>query len=436
MFNRRGDRVDAGFLSDFLAVRQRFFSLAARPVQQTRAAQSLHILVGISSAQTCLVLQGRLRALQDAGFRVTLVSSPGALLTRTAAQEGVESVAIPMRREIAPLADLLSLLRLCWLIWRLKPDMTEFSTPKAGLLGSIAAVLCRVPVRVYFLRGLKLETCTGIKRRILLATEQIASACSHSVLCNSDSLRNRAIALGVAPESKLRLLGNGSSNGVDIERFHPGPGSLRDRLDLPPDAHVVGFVGRLTRDKGVPELIEAFDAILAAKPDTHLLLVGWFDASEDALSSALRSRIENHPRIHYTGYVADTAPYYRMMDVMVLPTWREGFPNVVLEAAATGIPVVTTLATGSRDAVVPEVTGLLIPPGYPVAIRESVLQLLHNPQRRCRMGQAARAWVLDHYVNEHVLGLTAQYYKSLLDRNLPRNSRRKPIPANSVLNPI
>ena len=159
VFNRCRDCADAGFIPAFLGALNRFSSRAARPAQASRASQSPHIVVGITSAQTCLVLQGRLRVLREAGFRVTLVSSPGDLLTRTAAQEGVESVAIPMQREIAPLADLLSLLRLCWLLCRLKPDMTEFSTPKAGLVGSIAALLCRVPARVYFLRGLKLETC-------------------------------------------------------------------------------------------------------------------------------------------------------------------------------------------------------------------------------------------------------------------------------------
>jgi glycosyltransferase involved in cell wall biosynthesis len=392
--------------------------------------------VGITNPQTCLVLGGRLRTLREAGFRVTLVSSPGELLARTAAQEGVEWFALPMRRRIAPLADLLSLIRLCWLLRRLKPEMTEFSTPKAGLLGSIAAMLCGVPARVYFLRGLKLETSTGFKRRILLAAERLAAVCSHSVLCNSESLRNQALALGLAPETKLHLLGSGSSNGVDVERFQPGPSNLRERLGLPPKAQVVGFVGRLTRDKGLPELVAAFDTILAAKPDAHLLLVGWFDAAEDALGQELRSRIQAHPRIHSTGFVADTAPYYRAMDVMVLPTWREGFPNVVLEAAATGIPVITTLSTGSRDAVVPEVTGLLIPPGYPVAIREAVLKLLRNPERCCRMGKAARAWVLDHYVNGQVLGSTVLYYKSLLDLNLGRNSRSGRIPSDSALNPI
>jgi len=433
---RSGDSADIAFLPAFLRERGGISASAVAPPGQSRSPQSPHIVVGITNPQTCLVLGGRLRTLREAGFRVTLVSSPGELLTRTAAREGVESVAIPMRREIAPIADFVSLVRLWRLLHRLKPEMTEFSTPKAGLLGAIAAMLCGVPARVYFLRGLKLETCTGVKRRILLLAERLAAACSHVVLCNSDSLRSEALALGVACESKLRLLGSGSSNGVDVERFHPGPCVLRRRLGLPPDAPVVGFVGRLTRDKGLPELIEAFDAILAAKPDAHLLLVGWFDAAEDALGKDLRSRIKAHPRIHLTGFVADTAPYYRVMDVMVLPTWREGFPNVVLEAAATGIPVVTTFATGSRDAVVPEVTGLLIPPGYPVAISEAVIQLLRDPDRRRRMGEAARAWVLDHYVNGCVLGRTVRYYQSLLDQNPSGGTTGRPVATDSALNPI
>jgi glycosyltransferase involved in cell wall biosynthesis len=433
---RSGDIANIAFLPAFLGAHNGFSASTAPLAEPPRRSPGPRIVVGITSPQTCLVLGGRLRTLREAGFRVTLVSSPGELLTRMAAQEGVESVAISMRREIAPFADFVSLVRLWWLLYRLKPKMTEFSTPKAGLLGTIAGMLCGVPARVYFLRGLKLETCTGVKRRILRVAERLAAACSHVVLCNSDSLRNQALALGVASESKLRLLGSGSSNGVDVERFHPGPCGLRERLGLPPVVPVVGFVGRLTRDKGLPELIEAFDAILAAEPDAHLLLVGWFDAAEDALGDDLRSRIKKHPRIHLTGFVADTAPYYRVMDVMVLPTWREGFPNVVLEAAATGIPVVTTLATGSRDAVVPEVTGLLIPPGYPVAISEAVLQLLRDPKLRCRMGKAARAWVLDHYVNGRVLGRTARYYLSLLDRSLSGGETNRPVATDSALNPI
>jgi glycosyltransferase involved in cell wall biosynthesis len=373
-----------------------------------------HIVVGITHPQTCLNLTGRLRALREAGFRVTLVSSPGELLERIAAREGIESIAISMQREIRPIADIVSLVRLWWLLVRLSPDMTEFSTPKAGLLGTLAALFAGVPERIYMLRGLKVEGTTGFKRRILLIAERMASACAHVVLCNSNSMRAEAIALGLAPAAKLRIIGDGSSNGVDVERFSPGPSGVRNRLGLSEEAPVLGFCGRLTCDKGLPELMDAFETILQAEPGAHLLLVGWFDAAEDALSADLRGRIESHPRVHCAGFVADPAPYYRAMDLMVLPTWREGFPNVVLEAAATGIPVITTIATGSRDSVVPEVTGLLIPPGYPEAISEAVLKLLRNPERRRRMGQAARAWVVEHYANRRVLGLITAFYKSLL----------------------
>jgi glycosyltransferase involved in cell wall biosynthesis len=394
------------FVSEASRFLSRLFVHSTQPVP--------HIVVGITHPQTCLTLTGRLRALRQSGFRVTLVSSPGELLDRTAAREGVESIAIPIRREIAPIADIVSLVRLWWLLFRLRPDMTEFSTPKAGLLGTVAALLAGVPSRIYMLRGLKVEGTAGFKRRILLAAERMASACAHVVLCNSHSMRAEAIALGVAPAEKLSLLGDGSSNGVDVERFSPGENDVRSQLGLPRESPVVGFVGRLTCDKGLPELMEAFDAILKEEPEARLLLVGWFDAAEDALCPCMRARIENHKRIHCTGFVADTAPYYRAMDLMVLPTWREGFPNVVLEAAASCIPVVTTISTGSRDSVVPEVTGLLIPPGYPDAISDAVLKLLRDPARRRRMGQASRTWVVEHYANERVLRLITVFYKSLL----------------------
>ncbi len=377
-----------------------------------------NIVIVITSSQTCLVLPGRLRALREAGFQVTLVSAPGELLDSTATSEGVESVAIPMKRTVAPFADMVSLFRLWRMLRRVKPDLAEFSTPKAGLLGTVAAWLCGVPVRIYLLRGLKLETARGFKRRILLAAERLAAACAHAVVCNSDSLRAQALAFGIAPAAKLHLLGDGSSRGVDVEHYSPGPSTIRNELGISEGSLVLGFVGRLTRDKGVPELIEAFDAILQTQPHARLMLVSWFDAAEDALDGQLQARILNHPRIHYTGMVPDAAPYYRAMDVMVLPTWREGFPNVVLEAAATGIPVVTTLSTGSRDAVVPEVTGLLVPPGYPEALREALLKLIADPERRLRMGQAARGWVIEHYADNRVMGLTVAFYRSLLEANV------------------
>jgi glycosyltransferase involved in cell wall biosynthesis len=382
------------------------------------------IVIGVTSQETCRAWGPRLETFRRAGFSVLLVSGPGELVDHTATEAGVERAVIPMQRCISPLADLLSFFRLWWLLGRRKPSLVEFSTPKAGLLGTLAARLRGVPRRVYMLRGLKLERSSGLKRRILLAAERMACACAHVVLCNSASLRAEAAALKLAPAEKLLVLGEGSSIGVDVERFSLGPSDVRERIGIPREASVVGFVGRLTRDKGLPELIQAFDWIVATDPSAHLLLVGWFDAAEDALDAGLRSRILSNPRIHCTGFVSDSAPYYRAMDVMVLPTWREGFPNVVLEASATGIPVITTNSTGARDAVIPEVTGLLIPPGYPVAIYESVIKLLRDPERRCRMGRAARAWVVEHYSEERVLSLTANYYLSLVEAKSPLELQR------------
>ncbi len=217
------------------------------------------ILLGVTHPQTCLILGARLRTLRRAGFRVILVSSPGELLDCTAAREGVERIALPMRRSIAPLADLISLLQLWRLIGQCKPQLVEFSTPKAGLLGTLAAWLRGVPCRIYMLRGLKLERSTGLKRGILLGAERLAAACSHVVLCNSESLQAEARTLGIASDAKLLILGEGSSHGVDVARFSPGTSGVRKQFGISPEAPVVGFVGRLTQDKGLPELIQAFN---------------------------------------------------------------------------------------------------------------------------------------------------------------------------------
>jgi len=378
------------------------------------------MVVGVTHEQTCLVLNGRLRALRAAGFEVTLTSSPGELLKRMALDEGVVTWPICMRRGISPIADLWSFSALLLFLARLRPEITDFSTPKAGLLGNVAAWILRVPHRVYTLRGLKLETVRGVKRWLLLWSERIAAGCAHVVLCNSETLRTAAMGLRIAPAEKLLVLGDGSSNGVDTERFSPAKsaprsGDLRGELGIPEGAPVLGFVGRLTNDKGVPELLVAFEEILLAEPECWLLLVGWFDGSEDALDVRWRERIAGHPRIVHTGFARDTAPYYLVMDLLVLPTHREGFPNVVLEAAASGLPVITTESTGARDAVLPEVTGLLVPPGMHEAIVGAALKLLRDEGRRRRMGDAARAWVVEKYSRERVLGLAAEFYNSLFE---------------------
>lgn len=384
-----------------------------------------HILVGVTSAQTCILLPARSQALLNAGFRVSIVSGPGEMSAGAKRVRGVATHVVPMARGIEVVGDVVAFCRMLRLLIRLKPDIVEFSTPKAGLLGNVAAWIGRVPHRVYFLRGLRMETCSGLMRMVLLWSERLAVACSHVVVANSRSLGQRAHELGISHEKKTTMLGEGSSNGVDALRFSPGASRVREEFGIPATARVIGFVGRLVADKGVPELLEAFVKILRKEPESYLLLVGWFDAASDALGRGLRERIEGHPRIVCTGYVADAAPYYRAMDVMVLPSWREGFPNVVLEAAASGVPVVATTCTGSCDAVVPEVTGLLVPPGYSDAIAEAVQRLLGNEQVRLRMGEAARKWAVEHFEQQRVLRMTVQFYEELLRRR-DQSARTKP----------
>ena len=376
------------------------------------------IVVGVTHPQTCLVLRGRLRALRKSGFRVILISGPGPLAAQIAAKEGVEHLEISMQRKISPLADLASLFRLCIALRRLRPVLAEFSTPKAGLLGNIASWLCRVPLRIYVLRGLRLETAAGPQRWILKLCERIAAACCHLVICNSESLRSQALALGIAPQRKLRVVGSGSSGGVDVQQFAPSPEpdstGVRTRLGIAANVPVIGFVGRLTRDKGIPELLSAFHRVLEHSPQATLLLVGWFDDSEDALSPVERACIEQHSQILLTGFVPDTAPYYHAMDLLVLPTWREGLPNAVLEAAASAIPVVSTQVTGACDAVLPNHTGLLVPPGDSQALAAAVQQLLLAPALRRQMGLAGRAWVAERFANTRVQSLTASLYRRLI----------------------
>ena len=399
------------------------------PLLSARLAGQSIAVVGITHPQTCLVLRGRLRALRNAGFSVVLVSSPSEMAEQLAAEEGARLVAVPMQRGIAPLADIVSLFRLTRALWRLSPTLTEFSTPRAGLLGNIAAFLCGVPSRVYLLRGLRLETSSGFQRSLLKACEMLAAACAHLVLCNSESLRRQAIALGLVPQGKLKIIGGGSSNGVDVARFCPGPDIIRAELGIPPDVPVVGFVGRFTRDKGIPELLVAFNSLLEKIPGVRLLMVGWFDESEDALTVYQRAQLEAHPRVIRTGYVADTAPYYRAMDILVLPTWREGFPNAVLEAAASGLPVITTNTTGARDAVQNGITGLLVPPGEPLELAEAMRTLLQHPEQRQSMGHAARRWVVQQFVSRRVLGLTVSLYQQLVAQADARRRHGRPTPA-------
>jgi lipopolysaccharide/colanic/teichoic acid biosynthesis glycosyltransferase/glycosyltransferase involved in cell wall biosynthesis len=333
-----------------------------------------------------------------------------------------------MEREIAPMKDLVSLWRLWRTIRRIRPDIVDAGTPKAGLLVGIAAWLARVPCRVYTLHGLRMETVAGPKRLLLNLTERIAAACSHRVFCLSPSLRDRVVAFNLVSPDKTQLLKSGGF-GVDPEQFSPSGGSaevenLRHRLGIPNDVPVIGFVGRFVKDKGVQQLLEAFDQLRQSYPDLRLLMVGEFEEG-DRVKTGLRQYIENTPAIVRPGFVSDPALYFRLMDVLVLPTHREGFGQVSAEAQASGVPVVTTTATGAIDSVIDEVTGLLVPAGDSNALAAAIGRLLADDALRADMGRAGRKWMESDFRPQDVRNHRVQLYRDLVDQINSCTGRRK-----------
>jgi glycosyltransferase involved in cell wall biosynthesis len=365
------------------------------------------------------LMEGQLADLKLRGFDVTVITAPGKLLDAVREREGVSALGVPMRRDPAPLADVVSLFRLVLTLRRLQPDLVIAGTPKGGLLGVIAARITGVPVVVYLLRGLRFEGAQGFKRLVLAATEHVAGSVSDRVFANSRSLRERFVALGCASADKTWVPGAGTSNGVDVERFLPTESSRewaraeRTRLGIPSSATVVGFVGRFVRDKGLIELLEAFRQASLDAPELWLLLVGDFDAT-DPVPDATRAELERHPRIRLTGFVQEPAPYYLLMDIFAFPSFREGFPNAPLEAAAAGLPTVAFAATGTVDAVVHGETGSLAAIGDTKAFAAHLTRYAANAPLRTSVGLAARSRVVQLFRRERVWQTLAEEYQRLL----------------------
>jgi glycosyltransferase involved in cell wall biosynthesis len=389
------------------------------PAEKDHLGSRIRILLAVTSALSWGFYKELIGPLRDAGFDLVLVSSPGEWLLRLAQEARVSHAAVPMSREAAPLRDLASLWNLCRIIRRVRPTISNVGTPKAGLLAGLAAWLLGVPCRIYTLHGLRLETAGGLKRALLTLSERIACACAHRVICVSPSLRRRAIQLKLAPAEKTVVLGSGSFGGIDVVRFSPtvrkSPEKylLAERLGIPHGVPVIGFVGRFTRDKGIGELIAAFSRLRQHWPGLRLLLVGEFEDG-DPVPADIRSKIEVDPNIVHAGVVVDTAPYYGLMDVLVLPTYREGAPYVPLEAQACGVPVVTTTATGAIDSVVDGLTGFLVPVGSADALTARIDELLQDLKLRSRMGQAGRDRVMREFRQEIVSCALVKEYRRLL----------------------
>ena len=374
---------------------------------------------------TRVLMAGQLGFLRQQGFDVTLIAAPGVDLEHTAAREGVRVIPVPMSREITPGKDWKSLRQLTRVLKDLKPDIVNAGTPKAGLLGMLAATWARVPIRIYTLRGLRMETATGAKRLLLTSTERIASRCAHKVVCVSSSLREAFVRHRLGNANQAVVLGGGSSNGVQTERFISTAARcqeaqlIRQSMGIPAGAPVLGFVGRLTRDKGVAELLAVFQALSRNQPDLHLLLVGGFEDG-DPVSARLRDEIWSNPRVHITGFVNDTAAYYSAFDLLVFPSHREGLPNVPLEAAASGRPTAGFAATGTVDAVLNGQTGTLVSVGDVKGLTDAVQRYLSDPLLLARHGKEAQQRVDTEFRREVIWqSLADLYIGELRARGLP-----------------
>jgi glycosyltransferase involved in cell wall biosynthesis len=371
-------------------------------------------------------LRGQVGFMRAKGLDVMAVSSPGEYLDKFAEREEIPVFPVEMPRRITPFGDTVAVLRLTRLLRRIRPDIVQGGTPKGGLLGMIAARLAGVPVRIYQMRGLPMMTASGYRRWLLRWSEKIACRLADRVFCVSHSIRAVTIQEGLCPPVKIAVMLGGSSNGVDATgRFDPASvdpsrsDALAAALGLDPAATVIGFVGRLVRDKGAVELAHAWGRIRDEYPDARLLLIGRFEAQDPVPDDVKRGLLDD-PRVVWVDHVPDSAPYYPLMDLVVLPTYREGFPNVPLEAAAMELPVVATRIPGCADAVQDGVTGTLVPPRDADALANAIKMYLDDPELRRKHGTAGRERVLREFRQEDIWEAYYQEYVRLLrEKGLP-----------------
>ena len=383
-------------------------------------SQKVKLLHITTVPETFSFFRGQIGYMKARGYDIHALSSPGEAVEKVSSRENIPFHTVTMPRQITPLRDIVAIWRIWQQIRSINPVIVHSHTPKGGLLGTIAAWLAQVPVRIYHIRGLPFMTATGYKRILLSWSEKVACLLANQVICVSHSLREVAIHEGLCPLEKITVLGGGSSNGVDAsDHFNPANlppqtrKEVRKQYGIPDDAIVLGFVGRIVRDKGVEELIAAWKILYAEFPNLHLLLVGYFE-SQDPISAKTKELLQTSDRIHATGSQDHTPPLYAAMDVFTLPTYREGFPNVPLEAASMELPVVATKIPGCIDAVADGITGTLVPSHNASALAQGIRNYLVNSPLRQQHGLAGRNRVLREFRQEDIWNALDQEYVRIL----------------------
>lgn len=356
---------------------------------------------------------GMLRELAEE-YEVVAVSSPGDDLNLVAKVEGIRIIAVPMERHISVYKDLKSLFSMIRVFRNERPTMVHSMTPKAGLICMIAAWLARVPVRAHTFTGLVFPTATGLKRKILMITDWLTCICATHIIPEGEGVKNDLLSNGIT-KKPIRVLGYGNVRGVDMDYYSRRPEIMEKAKDIKKDVFSFIFVGRIVKDKGINELCEAFDKLSAFTP-VRLLLVGPYEDSQNPISEKSKRIIDNNPSIESVGakFGDELLPYYAASDCFVFPSYREGFPNTVLEAGSMGLPSIVTDINGSREIIKQGDNGVIIPPKDSNALLDAMVEMMRNKSSRDRMAGNARRMIEERYEQGFVRQCLYNFYDEVL----------------------
>lgn len=367
-------------------------------------------LVTVSKSTT--LMKGQIEYLREKGLDVHIVTSQGPELN---VYPSCITHIVSMKREISLVNDIKSLMKMVKLFAKEKPRIVNSGTPKAALIGTLAGFITRRPVRIYTVRGLRLETESGIKYKILYLIEKLIMLCATDVIAISESLKNRIVSLGLENANNIKVLGNGSSNGLNLNNFTKNKKEIKSSYKKKLEGYfVIGFVGRIVEDKGINEMVNAFKNIQEKGYKAKLLVVGEIERN-DSVSEEILKFLKENEHVVLTGHVSNTVNYYNNMDVLVFPTHREGFGNVSIEAQAVEVPVITTNVTGAKDTVINDETGYIVEKGDYIAMAEKLELLINRPQLKSILGVNGRKRVETKFVNEIVWKDLEQVYRDKIN---------------------
>lgn len=368
------------------------------------------------------LLEGQL-GFMKAYFEVVAISAEKEKLEAYGKKEGVRVFPLELTRKITPIKDIAAVFKLYRFLKKEKPSIVHTHTPKAGIVGMTAAWFAGVPNRLHTVAGMPLMEASGFKRKVLNFVEKLTYRFATEVYPNSKGLYDFIIAENFTKASKLSIIGNGSSNGIDTKYFDPvsysenDKISLRDKLKIPQGHFLYIFVGRLVKDKGINELITAFSKLSDSNKTISLLLVGPFENDLDPLLPETLSTIEKHPNIYTVGYQSDVRPYFSIADALVFPSYREGFPNVVMQAGAMGLPSIVTDINGCNEIIAHGKNGLIIPSKDTQALYNSIKQLSTKPSLFANLKANSRERVTLHYERQQVWDALLFEYQRLLGKD-------------------